>query len=101
MGWPCTRKQLMLTLVDWNSVFEELWGKLSRETKRWSESSFATFGWWFFLHLIFFSFFSCGANVCIFVARLRALKRQTDSQAEAYLRLMEENNQLKVGCLVC
>lgn len=26
----------------------------------------------------------------------RALKRQTDSQAEAYLRLLEENNQLKV-----
>ncbi|ETL34413.1 hypothetical protein L916_13360 [Phytophthora nicotianae] len=26
---------------------------------------------------------------------LEALKRQTDSQAEAYLRLLEENNQLK------
>ncbi|KAE8908570.1 hypothetical protein PF005_g21460 [Phytophthora fragariae] len=28
-------------------------------------------------------------------AELEALKRQTDSQAEAYLRLLEENNQLK------
>lgn len=38
----------------------------------------------------------CAMLLCM----IRALKRQTDSQAEAYIRLMEENSQFKVWIFI-
>ncbi|RMX64622.1 hypothetical protein KXD40_008198 [Peronospora effusa] len=45
--------------------------------------------------LFFFALFHTKLSLTFVCLLTRALKRQTDNQAETYLRLLEENNQLK------